>query len=553
MAAAKGGRRERGQDRGPPTVIAIASGTGGVGRTTVTANLAVALGERGRDVLVLDADFVRPSVDLFLGLERHGDTSELIAGARTVEEILVAGPPGVHLVPGGACLGKLSEIAILEPAALIWALDAMPQHIDVLLIDTAAGPRAEVVTFARAAHHAIVVVCDEPASTEGALAFITTLSSEHAVDHFKVIASQTRTLSAGAALYSKLRRACDRLPNVILEHAGTVPYEDCVAQAIRAGRSALEADPNSRAARAFRTLAARVDTWARPIGVRGHLEFFIEQLVNAQTHGINPARPQEEPGLETTPPAHSSHAARTPEAVVRDHTGLVQRIAYQIMHRLPRHVEVNDLIQVGMISLLEAARRYAPDKGASFETYVGIRIRGAILDYVRSSHWSPRSLPGRLRAIASAKQHIGNGAGEIPKSIDVAAALGISIEAYHRTLTDAAMSRLLSLDERDSAGGESIGDQMVNESVGPAEATEQEELRRAVAAAINSLPERERAVLFLYHGDGLLFREIGDKLKVSESRVCQIHGRAVKRLRALVQRWTPTGKLNAKPVTGRSA
>ena len=543
----------RHEDRGPPTVIAITSGAGCVGRTTVTANLAVALGERGRDVIVLDADFVRPSVDLLLGLKRHGDSCELTAGECTVEAILVPGPPGVRLVPGGACLGKLSEIAILEPAALIWALDAMPQHIDVLLIDTAAGPRAEVVTFARAAHHVIVVVCDEPASTEGALAFITTLSSEHAVDHFKVIASQTRTLSAGAALYRKLQRACDRLPNVILKYAGTVPYEDRVPQAIRAGRSVLETYPRSRAARAFRVLAARVDTWARPIGARGHLEFCLEPLVNAETPGTDSAWPQGKPGLETTPPADSSHGARTPEELVRDHTGLVQRIAHHIVQPLPRHVEVSDLIQVGMISLLEAARSYAPDKGASFETYVGIRIRGAILDYLRSSDWSPRSLPGRLRAIASAKQHIESEAGEVPNSIDVAAALGISIEAYHRTLTDSAMSDFLSLDERDSSGGESVGDQMRNESVGPAEAMEQEELRRAMAAAINALPEHERVVLLLYHGDGLLFREIGDKLKVSESRVCQIHSQAVKRLRAFVQRWTLTGNLSAGPSTGRSA
>jgi flagellar biosynthesis protein FlhG len=540
------------KDRRPPIVIAITSGAAGVGRTTVTANLAVALGERGHDVLVLDADFVRPSVDLFLGLERHGDTRELIAGERTIQEILVSGPPGVRLVPGGTCLGNLGEIAILEPAALIWALDAMDQHIDVLLIDTAAGPRTEVVTFARAAHHAIVVVCDAPDSTENALAFITTLSSEYAVDHFKVVASQTSTLSAGAALYYKLQRACDRLPNVVLEYAGTVPYEGCGAQAIRAGRSVLEVDPKSRAARAYRALAARVDTWPRPNEARGHMEFFVEQLVDAQTHGTNPEPPQEKPGPEASP-TDSSHTARTPETLVRDHAGLVRRIAYQIVHRSPRHVDVNDLIQVGMISLLEAARRYAPEKGASFETFVGIRIRGAIMDYLRSSHWSSRSLPGRLRAIASARQHMGNEAGETPKSIDVAAALGISIEAYHRALTGAEMSHLLSLDERDPAYGGSIGDQMINGSVGPVEAMEQDELRRAVAAAINSLPERERAVLVLYHDEGLVFREIGERLKVSESRVCQIHGQAVKRLRAFVQRWTLTGKLIAKPISDRKA
>ena len=307
MGETDGGRRRRGsvtQGRRPPTVIAITSGAAGAGRTTVTANLAVALGKRGRDVLVLDADFVSPSVDLILGLKRHGDTGEIIAGKRTVEEILVSGPPGVRLAPGGSCFGTLGEIALLGPAALIWALDAMGKHIDVLLIDTAAGPRAEVITFARAAHHAIVVVCDAPASTEDTLAFLTTLSREHAVDHFKVIASRARTLSAGATLYHKLQRACDRLPNVVLEYAGTVPLEGRAGEALRSGRSVLEALPQSRTARAFRALAARVDAWERPIGPRGHLEFFVEQLVDAQTHGITPDSQKQESALETPIKGH---------------------------------------------------------------------------------------------------------------------------------------------------------------------------------------------------------------------------------------------------------
>jgi RNA polymerase sigma factor for flagellar operon FliA len=174
-----------------------------------------------------------------------------------------------------------------------------------------------------------------------------------------------------------------------------------------------------------------------------------------------------------------TRAARAREALVLKHTGLVRRIAYHVVRRLPRHVEVDDLIQAGMIGLIEATQRFAPGKAASFETYAAIRIRGAILDSFRKSDWSPRSLHRRVREIAEAKCRIENETGE--------------------------------------------------------------DLRRAVAAAIDALPEKERVILLLYYDEELLLREIGDRLELSESRVCQIHHRAVERLRVVAERWMRTG------------
>jgi RNA polymerase sigma factor for flagellar operon FliA len=245
--------------------------------------------------------------------------------------------------------------------------------------------------------------------------------------------------------------------------------------------------------------------------------------------------------LDARRPPAPTRAARAREALVLKHTGLVRRIAYHVVRRLPRHVEVDDLIQAGMIGLIEATHRFAPGKAASFETYAAIRIRGAILDSFRKSDWSPRSLHRRVREIAEAKCRIENETGEVTKSADVAAALGVSLGDYHRTVQDAAMAQVLSLDAPGSADFAPLIDSAVDDRAGPADELEQEDLRRAVAAAIDALPEKERVILLLYYDEELLLREIGDRLALSESRVCQIHHRAVERLRVVAQRWMRTG------------
>lgn len=275
---AKGAAMRR---RRPPAVIAIASGERQAGRTTVTANLAVALGDRGCEVLVVDADFARASVDTLLGLDHDGDISDLLAAERTVDEILVQGPPGVHLLPGRAGAHEYATIGVREQAALIWALDALRRPVDLVLIDTAAGSGAEVATLVHAAHYVVVIVSDEPASSDSALRFITRLSRRRAVDRFKVLTNRALTQFAGRERFRELRRACDQLSDVTLEYVGSVPHDYSVKRAAQSRQSVFAADPRSRAARAYRSIAAQVESWARPKGLRGHLEFFAERLVEA--------------------------------------------------------------------------------------------------------------------------------------------------------------------------------------------------------------------------------------------------------------------------------
>lgn len=226
------------------------------------------------------------------------------------------------------------------------------------------------------------------------------------------------------------------------------------------------------------------------------------------------------------------------QELVLKHADLVKRIAYHLVSRMPPNVEVDDLIQSGMLGLLDAAKHYSATKGANFETYAGIRIRGAMLDEVRKSDWTPRSVHRNMRQMADVIRKIENAKGHDASPTDIAEGLGVSIEEYHKLVQDAASCRLFSFDQVGSSEDESgPQDRARDERPGPFDHIEEEGFRDALAGAINGLPERERLVLSLYYDDDMNLREIGEVLEVSESRVCQIHGQALVRLRARLAEW----------------
>lgn len=224
------------------------------------------------------------------------------------------------------------------------------------------------------------------------------------------------------------------------------------------------------------------------------------------------------------------------DAMVTRHAELVKRIAYHLAGRLPASVEVSDLIQAGMLGLLEAASHYTADRGASFETYAGIRIRGAMLDALRKLDWAPRSVHRKARAAAAAVREIEAEFGREARDSEIAERMGVSLADFHKIAQDAASCRVASLD--DSSGEEdSMLGRIEDETADPfLDATEQG-FRTALVAAIKELPERERLVMSLYYDEELNLKEIGAVLKVTESRVCQLHGQALVRLKARLVDW----------------
>lgn len=238
---------------------------------------------------------------------------------------------------------------------------------------------------------------------------------------------------------------------------------------------------------------------------------------------------------------YAAPAQADQDDLVTRHVSLVKRIAYHLVSRLPPSVQVEDLIQAGMIGLLEASRNYNPAQGASFETYAGIRIRGAMLDEIRRSDWTPRSVHRKVRMVAEAVRAIENEKGRDARDNEVAQALEISLEEYHAILQDAAGCRVFSYDDP-GVGGDDHDDFASESQPGPLEMLQNQDFRSGLADAIAGLPERERLVMALYYDEELNLREIGDVLGVSESRVCQIHGQALIRLRARMNDWFAAGE-----------
>ncbi|GAA6130609.1 RNA polymerase sigma factor FliA [Halopseudomonas sabulinigri] len=226
-------------------------------------------------------------------------------------------------------------------------------------------------------------------------------------------------------------------------------------------------------------------------------------------------------------------SADNQDRLVEQYAPLVKRIAYHLLGRLPASVQVEDLMQAGMIGLLEASRKFDFGKGASFETYAGIRIRGAMLDEVRKGDWAPRSVHRNTRMVSDAMRSVESRLGRDAKDHEVAAELDMSLEEYYAILNDTAGSKLFSFDDLLESGAPAD----VQGDFEPFAGLEDERFRAALAEAIDGLPEREKLLLSLYYDEELNLKEIGAVLGVSESRVSQLHSQCAARLRARLSSW----------------
>lgn len=217
--------------------------------------------------------------------------------------------------------------------------------------------------------------------------------------------------------------------------------------------------------------------------------------------------------------------------LVEKHAPLVKRIACHLINRLPASVQLEDLIQAGMIGLLEASRNYDERQGASFETYAGIRIRGAMLDEIRKNDWAPRSVHRKARMVAEAVREIEHTHGRDARDTEIAESLDLTLDEYYKILQDNSYHKVLSVEDM-GLGEESLLDNISDNTPGILDGLQKEDMTRIIAEAVASLPERERLVMALYYDEELNLREIGAVMGVSESRVSQIHSQAVIRLQA---------------------
>lgn len=265
---------------GAVQVIAVTSGKGGVGKTNVATNLAVALGKLRRNVMLLDADLSLANIDVLLGLQPKFNLAHVVSGDTDLDGTVMQGPANIRIVPAASGDFGMTDLAPAAQAAIVHAFAALADQPDCLVIDTAAGISPTVARFMQASQQAVVVVRDEPASITDAYALIKVFSRHYGISHFHVVTNQTRSVRDGHRLFDKIRRVTDRYLDVVLRHLGNVPDDALLRRAVQEQRAVVDAYPGCDASQSLMQIAARVDRM--PAGrSNGNIGFFFERLLAA--------------------------------------------------------------------------------------------------------------------------------------------------------------------------------------------------------------------------------------------------------------------------------
>jgi len=263
----------------PVQVIAVTGGKGGVGKSNVSVNMAIALAELGKRVVLLDADLGLGNLDILLGLSVNRNIADVLAGTAKLSEIMVEGPAGIKIIPASSGTQQMANLGELEHAGIITAFSELADYMDVLIVDTAAGISKTVTSFVRATQESLIVVTDEPTSVTDAYALIKVLNRDCRMNRFRVVCNMVKTPKEGQMLFNKLMKVADRFLDVSLQYCGSIPMDETVRKAVQRQKAVLEAYPRSKAAVAYRSLAQKVATWPLPSTPKGNLEFFVERLI----------------------------------------------------------------------------------------------------------------------------------------------------------------------------------------------------------------------------------------------------------------------------------
>lgn len=266
----------------PPQIIGVASGKGGVGKTTVAVNLAAALGARGHRVLLLDADLGMANAQVALGVRTPWNVSHLLSGQKTLHELLVPAAPGVHLIPGASGLRDMAALDIAQVAAIIHAFDDLEEPVDYLIVDVAAGISPSVLTFMAACQRRLVVVQDQPSAMADAYALIKVMTQDQELDEIYLVANSTQSDAHGQQLAHFVNDVTVRFLGATVKYLSSIEEDDQILLAQRKYRNVIDFAPASRAAAAFRRLAQAVEKLPPIAQPGGQLQFFMERLLLAQ-------------------------------------------------------------------------------------------------------------------------------------------------------------------------------------------------------------------------------------------------------------------------------
>jgi flagellar biosynthesis protein FlhG len=259
--------------------IAVTSGKGGVGKTNVAMNLALALAKAGHKTLLLDADLGMANIDELLGMEASVNLLDVLEGKCSLEEIIIEGPEKLLIIPAASGSKYLSELGAVECGGLVHAFSELKGRIDSLVIDTSGGISESVTSFCRASSKVLVVTDNEPASIRDCVAQIRHLNKTNAIAHFHVLANMVLTARDGSELFKRILHLLGDDQNIVISYAGFVPHDELLRKAVFRRKAVISAYPEARSAIAIRNLARRMIRWRRPDTPHGQLEFFVERIL----------------------------------------------------------------------------------------------------------------------------------------------------------------------------------------------------------------------------------------------------------------------------------
>lgn len=260
-------------------VLSVTSGKGGVGKSNVVSNLAIALASQGKKVLVIDADLGLGNLDVLLGLSPVYNLNHVLNGEKNLAEILIDGPAGIKIIPAGSGIQELTSLGQHEKLKLLDELDMLEEKFDIMIVDTEAGISENVTYFTVAAQEIIVVVTPEPTSITDVYALIKLLATRYSEHHFKVLVNMAKDSEDALEVFRKLANVAGRFLDISLDYLGCVVKDEKVIEAVKRQRAVSELFPDSEAAGCFTTLAKRVIENTRQTRIKGNIQFFFRRVL----------------------------------------------------------------------------------------------------------------------------------------------------------------------------------------------------------------------------------------------------------------------------------